>query len=87
MGPGTHRATKKIAGSSYFRAGWTLLVIAILAIGLPILATAAQPHVVWLFTTSYGAVGLVLGLTLIRVSHRHPHAAGGQAHRLVDCRS
>lgn len=53
------------------RIGWTLLAFAVLAIGLPILATAAQPHVIWLFTTSYGSVGLVVGSTLVRVGRGH----------------
>jgi hypothetical protein len=87
MRQGTHGDTRRIAESGYFRAGWTLLVIAVLAIAVPILATAAQPHVVWLFSTSYGAVGMVLGVTLIRIGH------GGLANErcpgrgLVECRS
>lgn len=59
----------RVATEAHFRAGWALLVIAVLAIAVPILVTAAQPHVAWLFTTSYGAVALVVGLTLIRVGH------------------
>jgi hypothetical protein len=87
MGPRMNRHARQITGSSYFRAGWTLLVIAILAIALPILATAAQPHVVWLFSTSYGAVGMVLGVTLIRVGHKAaPDGRTGPSARLVDCR-
>jgi hypothetical protein len=55
---------------SYHRVGWAILVAAVLAIGLPILATAAQPHVLWLFSTSYGAIGLVVGIIFIRVGTR-----------------
>jgi hypothetical protein len=87
MRQATHGDTGRITGSGYFRAGWTLLVIAVLAIAVPILATAAQPHVVWLFSTSYGAVGLVLGLTLIRIGHGGPASQRCPSRGLVDCRS
>jgi hypothetical protein len=87
MGPGTKKEAATSRASGYFRAGWTLLVIAILAMALPILATAAQPHVVWLFSTSYGAVGMVLGVTLIRVAHRVPEYRTGRHAALTSCRS
>lgn len=87
MGSRTDRHARPIAGSRYFRAGWTLLVIAIVAIAVPILATAAQPHVVWLFSTSYGAVAMVLGVTLIRVAHRAPDRGTPRTREWVDCRS
>jgi hypothetical protein len=83
----THGNGKTSRGSGYFRAGWTLLVIAILAIAVPILATAAQPHVVWLFSTSYGFVGLVLGVTLIRVGHTTPDRRRRSSSQLADCAS
>lgn len=86
MEQGTTQPTGRMTGAGYFRAGWTLLVIAVLAIALPILATAAQPHVVWLFSTSYGAVGMVLGVTLIRVGHRVPSSRTERSGELVDCR-
>jgi hypothetical protein len=59
------------------RIGWTLLAIAVLAIAVPIAVTAAQPHAVWLFTMSYGSVGLVVGSTLVRAGRTgEAHARG-----------
>ncbi len=56
----------------YQLAGRVLLVTAVLALVVPILATSAQPHAAWIFTTSYGAVAMVVGLTLIRVDQDPP---------------
>jgi hypothetical protein len=73
---------------SYYRVGWAILVAAVLAIGLPILATAAQPHVLWLFSTSYGAIGLVVGITFIRVGTRGRRGSDAfRRCRLEPCRS
>jgi hypothetical protein len=72
MEPRTERGDQQVRGTRYVRAGLAVLVVAILAILIPVLATAAEPHVVWLFSTSWGAVGVVLGVTLIRVGHRAP---------------
>jgi hypothetical protein len=69
MAPMMNRHDVLTCQSRYLRAGWILLAMAVLAIAIPILATAARPHVVWLFGTSYGAVAMVLGVTLIRVGH------------------
>jgi ABC-type Fe3+-siderophore transport system permease subunit len=55
----------------YLRTGWALLAGAALAVALTVLATAAQPHVLWLFSMSHGAVAMVVGVTLIRIGH-HP---------------
>lgn len=63
----------------YRKVGWAILALAVLAIGGPIVATAAQPHVLWLFAMSYGAIGLVVGGTFIRVSR--PRG------RSMECRS
>jgi hypothetical protein len=83
MAPMKNRQHAPAAGPVYFRIGLALLVVAVVAILGPILATAAQPYVVWLFSTSYGAIGLVLGLTLIRVSHHGPCVPN----RIGRCRS
>jgi hypothetical protein len=76
----TTEASRGIMGHGnshrYQGLGWAILAVAVLAIGLPILATAAQPHVLWLFSTSYGAIGLVVGITFIR--------AGTRGHRCLD---
>jgi uncharacterized membrane protein HdeD (DUF308 family) len=72
----------------YFTVGWVLLAVAILALAATILATAARPHVLWLFSTSYGAVLMVVGVTLIRVGHRARAAKGsGQGGSLEGCRT
>lgn len=63
--------TEQTWGGRYLRVGWTLLVVAVLAVAVPLIATAAQPHAVWLFGTSYGLVAMVVGLAFIRVGH-HP---------------
>jgi hypothetical protein len=60
------------------RIGWSLLAIAVLAIAVPVLATAAQPHALWLFTMSYGSVGLVVGTTLVRVGRAGEARARGR---------
>jgi fermentation-respiration switch protein FrsA (DUF1100 family) len=60
----------------YLRAGWALLATAALAIALTVLATAAQPHVLWLFSMSHGAVAMVVGVTLVRIGH-HPERVLG----------
>jgi hypothetical protein len=72
MSPLINRQEALVARSRYLRAGWGLLAMAILAIAVPIALTAARPHVLWLFTVSYGAVALVLGVTLIRAGHGCP---------------
>lgn len=74
----THRTTEEhmIDGHRYLRAGWALLTVAALAVGLTVLATAAQPHVLWLFSMSHGAVAMVVGVTLIRIGH-HPERVLG----------
>jgi hypothetical protein len=70
----------------YYTVGWILLAVAILAVTTTILATAARPHVLWLFSTSYGAVMMVVGVTLIRVGHRAPAAREGDTTGLEGCR-
>ncbi len=70
------RDSRTLRAARLRRIGWTLLAAAILAIAGPVIATAAQPHVVWLFTLSYGSIGLVLGATLLRVG-----SSGDQATR------
>lgn len=72
----------------YLKAGWVILAMAVLAIAIPIVATAAQPHVLWLFSTSYGAIGLVVGATFIRVATRRGRriATCPQQHTLEGCR-
>jgi fucose permease len=70
----------------YYTVGWILLAVAILAVATTILATAATPHVLWLFSTSYGAVMMVVGVTLIRVGHRAHAARGDHAAGLESCR-
>jgi len=81
------RQNRPVVTEAHLRAGWALLVIAVLAITIPILLTAAQPHVVWLFSTSYGAVGLVVGVTLIRVGHEARGAGRCADSQLEGCRS
>lgn len=72
----------------YFTVGWVLLAVAILALAATILATAARPHVLWLFSTSYGAVLMVVGVTLIRVGHRARAAKeSGQGASMQGCRT
>lgn len=72
----------------YFTVGWVLLAVAILAVAGTFLATAARPHVLWLFSTSYGAVLMVVGVTLIRVGHRARAAQGsGPGASLDGCRT
>jgi fucose permease len=68
---GTTMENRDTVGSQarYLKVGWALLGIAVLAVAVTILATAATPHVIWLFSTSYGAVMMVVGVTLIRVGH------------------
>jgi hypothetical protein len=56
-------------GGRYARVGWTLMAVAVLAIAIPLIATAARPHAVWLFTTSYGLVAMAVGVAFIRVGH------------------
>jgi peptidoglycan/LPS O-acetylase OafA/YrhL len=68
--------TERTWGGHYVRVGWTLMVIALLAIAVPLIATAAKPHAVWLFTTSYGLVAMVVGVAFIRVGHRPDQAFG-----------
>jgi uncharacterized membrane protein HdeD (DUF308 family) len=64
-----NRTTERTWGERYLRVGWTLMAVAVLAIAIPLIATAAQPHAVWLFTTSYGLVTMVVGVAFIRVGH------------------
>jgi hypothetical protein len=72
----------------YFTVGWVLLAVATLALAATILATAARPHVLWLFSTSYGAILMVVGVTLIRVGHRARTAKGsGHEASLEGCRT
>lgn len=85
MGQKTREQTGTTGAKGYLRAGWTLLVIAFLALAIPIVATAAQPHVVWLFSTSYGAIGMVLGVTLIRVGQKHPGRRTCRPGTLTSC--
>jgi hypothetical protein len=72
----------------YLRIGWALLLGAVLAVAVSVLATAAQPHVLWLFSMSNGAVAMVVGLTLIRIG-QHPQRVFGDCPvmRLDRCRS
>ncbi len=76
-----------VVTEAHFKVGWALLVMALLAIAVPVLATAAQPHVVWLFSMSYGAVGLVVGGTLIRVGHQARDGDDRCDSQLEGCRS
>jgi hypothetical protein len=64
------------------RAGWILLAAAALAIAVPVLATAARPHVLWLFTMSYASVALVVGTTLVRVARAGEALAMGPRRRV-----
>jgi hypothetical protein len=68
--------TDPIDEHRYLRTGWALLAGAVLIMALTVLATAAQPHVVWLFSMSHGAVAMVVGVTLIRIGH-HPERVLG----------
>jgi fucose permease len=70
----------------YYTVGWILLAVAVLAVAITLLATAARPHVLWLFSTSYGAVMMVVGVTLIRVGHRAHAARGDHSPGLEGCR-
>jgi putative copper export protein len=71
----------------YFKVGWVLLAVAVLAVATTILATAATPHVLWLFSTSYGAVLLVVGVALIRVGHSARVAQCDGSAGLEGCRT
>jgi hypothetical protein len=78
--------SEQTGGSRYRRVGWTLLAIAALAIAIPLIATAAKPHVVLLFTTSYGLVAMAVGLAFIRIGHDPERDFGECGGSLEGCR-